>query len=304
MLEQLRPSPSTVAYRVACVGLALVVAICMVLLASGRAHAAPVVDGEFAMPPGGKPGYITQGPDGNVWVVLSGAVGGEDVAKISVGTGGEVVVEPFDVPNLANAVGITAGPDGNLWVTRPAKAARFAPDNPAGAVQFDIAGLGTPRDITTGPDGNLWAASGDGLLRIAPDNPEGYTPFTILGMDARGIASDGERLWIASFGNGAIYSATTAGVATPHLVGGAGPQEVAGGLGGQVAYTNQGTDPQTVGRLTAGAATPLTTPTPRNRPLRRDVRSRPGVLVRPVSHPRHRAPHRRRPVHRAEGPQR
>lgn len=261
MLEQLRRSLSTAAYRATQAALTLVAAICLVLLASSPAHAAPVVNGEFDMPTGGTPGYIAQGPDGNIWAVLSGAVGGEDVARIEP----DGTVTGYDVPLLAGAVGIAAGPNGYLWVTRPAKAARFLPANPAGAEEFNVAGLGTPRDIVLGPDDNLWAASGDTLMKIPPDNPEGYTPYTILTMDARGIASDGERLWIASFGNGTIYSATTAGVPTPHVVGG-GPQEVAGGLGGQAAFTNPGASPQTVGRLTSGG-TPLTTDTPSTDPF-------------------------------------
>ncbi len=229
------------------------------IAAGASAHAAPAVDGEFAV--SGKPGYIALGPDGNLWAVLSGSAQNNDVARISPAG----VVEEFDVPALAGAVGIAAGPDGNLWVTRPAKVARFAPGAPAGAAEFAVADLATPRDVTAGPDGNLWAASGDKLLRIPPANPTGYTPFAIAGLDARGLAADGERLWVASFGNGSIYSATTAGVATPHAVGG-GPQEVGAGLGGQVAYSNPGSSPQTVGRLTGGGS-PLTTPAPGSDPF-------------------------------------
>jgi virginiamycin B lyase len=232
-----------------------ILAFLIALLAvGGTAHAAPAVDGEFAV--SGKPGYIALGPDGNLWAVLSGSGLNNDVARISP-TG---VVEEFDVPALAGAVGITAGPDGNLWVTRAAKVARFAPANPAGATEFAVADLAAPRDIVAGPDGNLWAASGDKLVRIPPGNPVGYTAFTVAGLDARGLAADGERLWIASFGNGTIYSATTAGVATPYPVGG-GPQEVGAGAGGQVAFSNPGSNPQTVGRLMNGGS-PLTTPAP------------------------------------------
>lgn len=221
---------------------------------AATAHAAPAVDGEFAV--SGKPGYIALGPDGNLWAVLSGSAQNNDVARISPAG----VVEEFDVANLAGAVGIAAGPGNTLWVTRPAKVAGFSPENPGGAQEFAVADLATPRDIALGPDGNLWAASGDKLLRIPPANPAGYTPFTIAGLDARGLAADGERLWIASFGNGTIYSATTAGAATPHAVGG-GPQEVVAGIGGQVAYSNPGGAPQTVGRLMNGGS-PLTAPTP------------------------------------------
>lgn len=234
-------------------------ALVVPLVGAAPSLAAPAVDGEFAV--SGKPGYIALGPDGNVWAVLSGSALNNDVAKVSPAG----IVEEFDVPALAGAVGIAAGPDGNLWVTRPAKVAKFAPGAPAGATEFAVADLAGPRDITAGPDGNLWAAAGDKLLRIPPANPVGYTPFTIAGLDARGIAADGERLWIASFGNGTIYSATTAGVATPHAVGG-GPQEVGAGAGGQVAYANPGTSPQTVGRLINGGS-PLTTPAPGSDPF-------------------------------------
>jgi streptogramin lyase len=229
------------------------------LVVAPTSFAVPEVDGEFAV--SGKPGYIAQGADGNVWTVLNGSAANNDVARISPAG----VLEEFDVPALAGAVGIAAGPDGNLWVTRPAKVARFAPANPAGATEFAVADLAGPRDITAGPDGNLWAAAGDKLLRIPPANPIAYTAFTIAGLDARGIAADGERLWIASFGNGTIYSATTAGVATPHAVGG-GPQEVGAGPGGQVAYANPGSTPQTVGRLANGGS-PLTTQTPGTDPF-------------------------------------
>jgi streptogramin lyase len=232
----------------------LAVALVVLLVPTTASVAAPAVDGEFAV--SGKPGYIASGPDGNLWAVLSGSGLNNDVARISPAG----VVEEFDVPALAGAVGIAAGPDGNLWVTRAAKVARFSPAAPAGATEFAVADLAGPRDIAAGPDGNLWAASGDKLLRIPPANPVGYTPFTIAGLDARGLAADGERLWIASFGNGTIYSATTAGVATPHAVGG-GPQEVAAGAGGQVAFSNPGSNPQTVGRLTSGGS-PLMTPAP------------------------------------------
>ncbi|HEX2096648.1 MAG TPA: hypothetical protein VHF50_04705 [Solirubrobacterales bacterium] len=229
-------------------------ALVALLAATSASVAAPAVDGEFAV--SGKPGYIALGADGNLWTVLSGSAQNNDVARISPAG----VVEEFDVPNLAGVVGIAAGPDGSLWVTRAAKVARFAPTNPTGATEFAIADLAGPRDITAGPDGNLWAAAGDKLVRIPPANPVGYTAFTVAGLDARGIAADDERLWIASFGNGTIYSATTAGVATPHPVGG-GPQEVGAGVGGQVAYSNPGSNPQTVGRLMDGGS-PLTTPAP------------------------------------------
>lgn len=218
--------------------------------AAAPALAVPTVDGEFDLTE--TPARVARGPDGNMWVTLGGGAAGNDVARVTP----EGVVTEFDVALLEGAIGIAAGPDGNLWVTRSTKVARFAPANPAGAVEFS-ADIATPQTIVMGPDGNLWTASADKVLRITPAGVA--TPFTVA-VGARGIASSGDLLWVADFGGAQILSVTTAGVATPVAVGG-GPQEVAAGPAGQVAYANPGTSPQTVGRLTAGGA-PLTTPTP------------------------------------------
>jgi streptogramin lyase len=249
MLERLQsPSLSTVAYRVAYVGLTLVVAICLVLLASGRAHAAPVVDGEFDVT--GLPQRIAQGPDGNMWVTLAGVTANE-VAKITP----DGTVTPVDNDSLDGAIGITAGPGDNmLWVTQSAKVTRFDPANPtAPGTPFPAADIGAPQTIVVGPDGNLWTASADKALRITPTGT--VTPFTVL-TAARGIAASGDLLWVVDFGAGELVSVTTDGTATHYPIGG-NPQEVAGGLGGQVVATNPA-PPQRVVRLVPGGS-PLPT---------------------------------------------
>ena len=72
-------------------------------------------------------------------------------------------------------------------------------------------------------------------------------------MDSRGIASSGGRLWVVNRSGKAIMSVSTDfNTITPHPVT-AGPQEVAAGPGGQVAYTDPGQAPHEVGRLTQGA---------------------------------------------------
>ena len=57
------------------------------------ATAAPAVNGEF--PVTEKPGQLTQGPDGNVWVVLGGPT--KDLAKITPAGG----VTEYDAPDIA-----------------------------------------------------------------------------------------------------------------------------------------------------------------------------------------------------------
>ncbi len=240
--------------------LEIVLVFAALLAAPSAALAVPKIDGEF--PVTGAPVHLAQGPDGNIWVTLSG--GANKLAKV---TPAGVVTEYNPVNISAAPVGIAKGPDNLMWVTDTGHVAKFDPADPNGsAVETAIADITDARSIVTGPDNNLWTASGDKLVKIPPANPAGATSTTIAGMSARDIASgtDGN-LWIADFGGARIVAATTAGVTTFHNTGGT-PQGIGAGPGGQVVYGNPGTSPQTIGRLTLGAA-PLTTNTPASDPF-------------------------------------
>lgn len=247
MLERLQPSLSTVAYRVAYAGLTLVAAICLALLATGRAHAAPVVDGTFDL--SGDAQRIAQGPDGNMWMTLSAD---NEIARITpAGT-----VTEFNVDDIDGAIGIGAGPDSKVWVTLSTKVGRFDPADPAGTVETFPADIAGGQQIVTGPDGNLWTVAADKLLRITPVAVPVVQPFPILtaGVD---IAASADRLWIADANGGEVVSATTDGVPTRYAIGGA-PRGIAVGPGGQVGYTNPA-PPASAGRIVPGG-TPLPTP--------------------------------------------
>lgn len=217
------------------------------------AQAAPKVDGLYTVSKA--PAQITRGPDGNVWVVLSG--GPPDVARITPSGS----VTEYDPPDVANPVGITAGPDGNLWVTQAGGVARFSPADPLNTDdKYAIADIVSPRGIVTGPDGNLWAASGDKVIKIPPGNPTGFTSTPVAGMDARGVARGGDGgIWIADFGGGRVIRVNPANPAqqVPYNLGG-GPQEVAAGPGSQMAFANPGSTPQTIGRVSPGGMPALT----------------------------------------------
>lgn len=213
------------------------------------ALADPHLDGTFPVSDVGTNNQITTGPDGNIWVTLQGA---KDVARITPAG----VVTEFDAANMAAPIGITTGPDGNLWVTQTGGVARFAPADPTSAVKFPLADITDPRAITAGPDSNLWTASGNKVLRIPPANPAASTSFAATGVaGARWITAgtDGS-LWVADFGGQQIVRVTTAGAGTPFPTGG-GPQGIAGGPNGQVAFADPGTNPQTIGRITTTVQT-------------------------------------------------
>ena len=207
------------------------------------AGAAPAINGIYDV--SDTPSKLTQGADGNVWVV----VGGNTLARFSA-SGAK---QEFPLAGVIGAKGITSGPDGNLWLTAPTKIIKVPPANPAGFTEFTVNDVIQPQAIVTGPDGNLWTGSADKVLKITtadPANPTLYTLTSTASPSARGITSSGGLLWAVDFG-GAIVSLTTAGVQTPYAVGG-GPQEVGAGPSGQVLYANPGNSPQQVGRILPG----------------------------------------------------
>jgi virginiamycin B lyase len=227
--------------------LALLIALAVVSAADAR----PRFAGAFDL--SGTPGQITRGPDGNIWVTISGSGKNNTLARIKPnGT-----VTEYAPAAVVNPVGITSGPDGNLWLTRNGGVIRVAPADPDSAKDFAVGAISDPRAIRSGPGGKLWTASGDQLVSFPPANPLGFAATTINGMGARGIAASGGRLWIADFGGARIVRATPAGGASFFDVGG-GPQEVAGGPDKQIAYSNPGTNPQTVGRIKPGGAAKTT----------------------------------------------
>ncbi|HEY8582672.1 MAG TPA: hypothetical protein VIL49_06985 [Capillimicrobium sp.] len=231
---------------------AALAALALPLVGAPAAPAAPAVAGEFAV--SAQPGQLALGPDGNVWVALDGVA--RDLARVAP----DGTVTEFTTAGVTNPVGIAAGPDGNLWLTQAGGVARVAPAAPTLSTVFPVADIADPRAITAGPDGNLWTASGDKAIRVTPAGAA--TSFTVAGMGARGIARGGDgRLWIADFGGARIVALSTASVPAFTAVGG-GPQELAAGPGGQVAYTNPGAVPQTVGRIAAAGGAAATTPTP------------------------------------------
>jgi virginiamycin B lyase len=244
MLVRLQPSLSTAAYRLAYAALTLIAALSLVLLASGRADAAPVVDGTFDL--SGDAQRIAQGPDGNMWVTLGGA---NEVARITPAG----AVTEFNLDDIAGAIGIGAGPDGKVWVTLSTKVGRFDPADPVGTVETFPADIAGGQQIVTGPDGNLWTVAADKLIKVTPAGVAQAFPILTAGVD---IAASADMLWIADANGGEVVSATTAGVPTRYVTGG-NPRGIAVSPNGQIGYTNPAG--ASAGRIVPGGV-PLPTP--------------------------------------------
>lgn len=231
-----------------------VLALLLLVMAAacGNAAAAPTLNGAFGV--SDTPAKLTQGSDGNIWVVVGGVP--PKVARVRP----DGSITEFDLTGVSNPKGITNGPDGNLWVTASQSITKVPPANPAAFTTTAVAAIAQPQGITTGPDGNLWTTSVSDVIRINLPEPLTVTTFPVTGLDARDIASSGGLLWIADR-SGRVVSMTTTGTPTPYVVGG-GPAGIGAGAGGQVLYTNAfNIDPYNVGRLVAGG-TPQTTDRP------------------------------------------
>ncbi|MGI9019520.1 MAG: Vgb family protein [Solirubrobacterales bacterium] len=233
------------------------IAIAVLAALPATAQAAPNLAGTSNV--SGVPGEMAKGSDDNVWVTVEGKL-----ARVKPSGN----VTEFDPIEFMGIRGITSGPDGRLWLTKPNNVVEVNPQNPNNPDQHPIAAITDPRGITSGPQGKLWAASGDQLVSFKPDNPANFNAQTINGMSARGIAASGGKLWIADAGSGRIIKVTPkAGddEVKRYLTGGM-PQEVSSGPNGGIAYANPGTDPQTVGRVSAGGH-PNTTNVPMSDPF-------------------------------------
>lgn len=223
------------------------------LLAPASVSAKPQRAGAFDL--SGEPQRIAKGPDGNIWVTLSGSSENNTLARIKLNGN----VTEYSPAAVVNPTGIGSGPDGNLWLTRNGGVIRVDPEDPDNSQSFNIT-LASPQEITAGPAGKLWTASNDQLVSFDPANPAGFNSDTINGMGARGITVSEGRLWIADFGDQRIVRAKPNGDAKFYNVGG-NPRQVAAGAQKTVAYTNPGTDPHTVGRIKPGEQ-PKTTKAP------------------------------------------
>jgi len=139
----------------------------------GRAGT-PAIDGTFPLT--AQPEQITAGPDGNMWVSLSGTT--DDLAKVTPAG----AITYYDLGGASGLGALTVGPDGNLWATISTGVVKIPPANPTNETSFPIGGFIDARGIDLGPDGNLWAASGDKVYRIPAANPAGFTAFTVAGI--------------------------------------------------------------------------------------------------------------------------
>lgn len=240
------------------------IGLVLLALPPAAAHAAPTVTGEFAVSGIESNNKIVEGPDGAMWVTLSGGV--HDVARIDPVTGAveERSIGPGN-GTLSAPSGIASVHD-DLWVTAAASVTNFSPaDPPTVHETISMPALVGSSPIVLGPDGNLWVATNGALLRFPPGVASmvraGEKEFSLPGLGPRDIDVAGNLLAVADFGGSLILTSTTDGATIGKYPLSGGPQGVAGNPSGQIAYSQPSAEPKEVGLLTP-PGTPVGTKLP------------------------------------------
>ena len=220
------------------------------LLVPAAAPADPVLTG--SAPVSGIPGRIAQGFDGNDWVAIGGAKLGR------VAPDGTVTEFPspggVEIQGLVSGPSAAGGPDDRIWLSYNGGVAAWNPATNTGQ-NFPVATINAAQGIARDNDGNLWVVdSNDGMVEVAPNGTK-IQDVAVAGSSGRDIAlgSDG-RLWWVDFALGKVHATTTANpaVTSDFNIGGNGPQAIAAGPAGLLAFGNPGTNPQSVGTITTG----------------------------------------------------
>lgn len=241
---------------------ALALAALFFALLAVPALAAPAVSGEFEVSGLDSNNKLVEGPDGNEWLTLSSATA--DVASIT--PAGKVT--EYDLgAETPSGIAVAAG---KLWITRNGGVTSFEAKDPVLTKDpVAIPAIVGASSIVLGPDGNLWAASSENLVRISPTEPAtNNKPFPVAALGAKDIDVAGSLLVVASFGTESVVTATpTDPPVTTEVKAGAGLQGVAGGPGGQVAYTQPTQEPKEIGLFTPPSLSPLKLPLPGTDPF-------------------------------------
>ncbi len=151
---------------------------------------------EFALPRTDKPGSVTLGPDGNIWVSIINVGTGASLAKVTP----QGKITEYPVKGASELDWLTAGRDGNLWFTDGTKIGKMTPTGTvteygltdSSGAKVDLSNA----QLTSGADGNIWFLGLGGLSNITPQGQvqTSLTPGTTL--TALSSAGDGN-LWFS-----------------------------------------------------------------------------------------------------------
>jgi virginiamycin B lyase len=126
----------------------------------GTPYSIPIIDGpppppiafdEFDIPSPSQPGWITGGPDGQIWFTHQ-STAPSAISKVTV-QGTPFALYTTSITNTGPR-GVAPGPDGNIWYSKQGGIGRMQPNGTSN--EYGVPNGGDSAGIALGPDGNLW----------------------------------------------------------------------------------------------------------------------------------------------------
>jgi len=237
----------------------------------------PVIDGppppairfdEFEIPSPSQPGWITAGPDGQIWFTHQ-STAPSAISKLTT-QGTQFVQYATSITNTGPR-GIAPGPDGNVWYSKQGGIGRMQPNGTMN--EYAVPNGGDSAGIALGPDGNLWFTQqlDNRISRVTPGAQfQGFdVPTPDSGPLAITAGSDGN-LWFTEAAATAnkIGRITPSGQISEYAIPtpASNPTGITPGPGGELWFTLH--DVAKLGKITrAGAITEFYIPSG-NRPSR------------------------------------
>jgi streptogramin lyase len=226
---------------------------------AGSGGSIPIIDGpappaitfdEYAIPNPSQPGWITTGPDDNLWFTHQSTAPSAISKVAKEGT-------PFNRYNTSTTNtgprGIAPGPDGNVWYTKQGGVGRMQPGGQMN--EYGVPNGGDSAGIALGPDGNLWFTQQlhNKVSRVTPsaEFKEFAVPTANSGPLAITAGKDGN-LWFteAAVTGNKIARITPAGEVTEFAIPtpAANPTGIAQGPGDELWFTEH--DVAKIGKIT------------------------------------------------------
>jgi len=205
----------------------------MLVLSGANASASVTIDEFGSMV---QPQYITQGPDGNMWVTSA------DPSVTRITPAGATSTFTAGISPGSAPVGITTGPDGNLWYLDNGGSEKVVRVTTAGVItefpQFMPGGLS---HIIDGGDGNLWWTqfADDKLTRFDPltQNVDEFALPNLSSLPGGLTVGPDGAIWFAEFFAEKIGRMTTSGVVTDEFPSASGAADITLGPDGNLWYT-------------------------------------------------------------------
>jgi streptogramin lyase len=194
----------------------VVLASAIVLAAASAQSAFATQVTQFPLEPNSKPGYITQGPEGNLWFSDNGTY---KLGRLL--PSGQLSEFELGLPKNADLLAITTGPEGDLWFAGSSghEIGRSTTEGTITTFPTGIAGSPDVYGIARGPEGNMWFTANTTVEQVTTGHIGYIEPATgvvkqvktLEGEVTNIVAGPDQNLWFTDSGTAEIDRITPSG---------------------------------------------------------------------------------------------